>query len=135
MSTEIVSMRGMVSPEFRSQWLARGGGQLQRLDAQGVFKARHDAAEVAFTQRALTYIATEVFPTLIPPLKARQFIPTAAKADPGAEFYVWRRPTRTGIARLFAPGAALDLPPVGLFVDEVSSRFYPVGCELRYDYF
>ncbi len=136
MSTEIINVSGLVSEPFRYAWLMRAGQALQRFDAaRGQFTARFDAAETVFTQRALAYIATEVWPTLIPPLKARTFIPTKVKAHPGAESYIWRKPTRTGIARLFAPGAALDLPVVGLYMEEVNQKFYPVGCELRYDYF
>jgi hypothetical protein len=133
---EIIRVRGLVNDGFKAAWLARVGPSLQRFDAaRGGYQARHDAAETVFTQRALTHIASEVFPTLIPPLKARAFLPTAVKANPGAESYVWRKPTRTGIARLFAPGAALDLPVVGLLMEEIPAPFYPVGCELRYDYF
>src|SRR5258708_1499469 len=125
--SESIDVRGLISESAKYGWLARAGQQLQRFDAVRGFQARHDAAETAFTLRALAHIATEVFPTLIPPLKARQFIPTQVKANPGAEFYIWRKPTRTGIARLFAPGSALDLPVVGLFMVELPHRFYPVG--------
>lgn len=135
MSTETFHISGLVSESFRYGWLAKCGASLQRMDARAQFTPRFDAAETVFTQRALAYIATEVWPTLIPPLKARLFIPTAVKAHPGAESYIWRKPTRTGIARLFAPGAGLDLPVVGLMMEEIPQRFYPVGAKLIYNYF
>jgi hypothetical protein len=62
-------------------------------------------------------------------------VPTQVKANPGAEFYTWQKMTRTGIARLFAPGAALDLPVVGLMVEQVPQQFYPLGVKLMYNYF
>ena len=135
MSTISIKTNGLVGDQFRHRWLAAAGQSLQRFDSRGAFAARHDAAESAFTQRALTYVMTEVWPTLIPPLKARMFIPTAVKGNPGDEFLVWRKPTRTGMARLFAPGSAMDLPVVGLMIEEIPQRFYPVGVKLVYDYF
>jgi hypothetical protein len=140
MSTEVnygpgINAHGLISEGFKYRWLGAAAQKLARYDARSVFNARFDSAESMFTQRALTYIATEVYPTLIPPLKARQFIPTAVKANPGASSYVWRKPTRTGMARLFAPGAALDLPVAGMFTEEINQYFYPVGTKLIYDYF
>lgn len=134
MSTQTIVANGLVPEPFVNQWLARAGQALQRFDGRG-FVPRHDAAESAFTQRALTFIATEVFPTLIPPLKARQFIPTVVKGNPGAETYVWRKPTRTGIARLHAQGGALDSPVVGLTMEEVPQHLYTVSVQLKYNYF
>ncbi len=135
MSTEKFDATGLVSEDFRYQWLARAGQSLRRLDSRGQFGARYDAAETVFTQRALTYLSSEVFPTLIPPLKARMFVPTAVKANPGATSYVWRKPTRTGIARVFATGCALDAPVVGMTMEEITEHFYTVASQLTYNYF
>lgn len=136
MSTETIRVNGLVDAQFRDAWLYRVGIANGRFDAASAqYKARFDASESIFTQRALAYLESKVFPTLIPPIKAREFVPTQVKANQGAEFYVWQKLTRTGIARLFAPGAALDLPVAGFMVEQVPQRFYPVGVKLMYNYF
>ncbi len=137
---------------------ALGGG---RMDSRGGFNARFDAAErahvdralrffsyllnpqrthldaaeVGFTQRALTYISPEMHPTLVPPLEARKWIPTVVEGNPGDASYLWRKPTRTGIARFFAPGGARDLPVVGAFIGEINIPYFTVGAQIQYDYF
>lgn len=134
MGIEHIDCSGMISSHVRDLWLARAGQQLQRFDSKG-FTARYDATESLLTQRALTFVATELWPTLIPPIKARTFIPTNVKGNPGDETYLWRKLTRTGMARLFAPGAALDPPVVGVYSEEISQRLYGVIAQLRYNYF
>lgn len=133
---QVFKISGLIQPHVRDTWLARAGSQLGRFDSRsGQFGARYDSAESAFTQRALTFIDTQIFATLIPPLKARTFIPTSVKGNPGDESYLWRKFTRTGVARLFAPGAALDLPRANFYQEEINQRFYPVGAKLVYSYF
>lgn len=123
---------------FKSRWLSVAASQLggNRLDSHGFYStARLDAGEVGFTQRALTHISNVLAPTLVPPLEARKYIPTVIEGNPGDTSYLWRRPTRTGMARFFAPGAAMDLPVVGAIIDEINVPYYTVGAELQYDYF
>lgn len=138
MADQIIRIDGLIRPSFRDMWLARAGSSLGggRLDSRtGEYRARFDAGETAFTQRALTFIDKEIFATLIPPLEARTFIPTQVKGNPGDETYLWRRITRVGMARLFAPGAALDLPRASMLTEEITQRYYPVGVKIVYSYF
>lgn len=136
MPEQVFHVSGLIRPHVRDQWLARAGSQLGRFDSRnGQFRATYDSAETAFTQRALTFIERQVFATLIPPLEARTFIPTSVKGSPGDETYLWRKYTRTGIARLFAPGAALDLPRSSFYTEEIYQRYYPVGTKIVYGYF
>lgn len=135
---QVFNVSGLIRSHFKNQWIARAGSQLGdgRLDSSsGQFRARYDSAETAFTQRALTFIDKQVFATLIPPLEARTFIPTNVRGNPGDETYLWRKYTRTGLARLFAPGAALDLPRASFYTEEIYQRYYPVGVKVVYDYF
>jgi hypothetical protein len=122
----------LVSDAFRAQWLSRIPGA--RLDAAGQYQARYDAAESVFVQRALLSIEAQPYNTLIPPLKGRQLVPTDNTSAAGAEYTVYRKYTRTGVARLIATRAS-DLPTVGLFVQEYSHRFYPIGAAYEYSYF
>ncbi len=132
---QVFSVSGLVPQHFTDSWLARGGAQLGRFDGKtGHFHARLDAAETPFTERALTYIETFMYATLNPPLEARTFIPTSVKATAGAETYLWRKITRTGMARLIT-GSALDLPRASMFTEEVRQPFYPIGVKIVYNYF
>lgn len=164
MAEQIIRVEGLVRPQFVQFWLARLGQSLGggRFDSASGFGARFDAAETTiaqralthmgrcvrdgilyrtdagetiFTQRALTALDPQSYATLIPPVEARTFIPTTVKGNPGDETYLWRRITRTGIARLIAPGAALDLPRANVFTEEIYQRFYPVGVKIVYSYF
>ena len=157
---QIVNVRGLVRPHFEQQWSRKAGAQLGRFDSstgavsvqpqdpreqtlvrhalgviKGVLGARMDAGETIFVQRALVFVDGVPFATLVPPLKAREFIPTTVKGNPGDTVYLWRRMTRTGVARLFAPGAALDLPRANVYQEEISQRYYPVGVKIVYNYF
>jgi hypothetical protein len=159
-AAEIIRADGIVRPHFRDQWVTRAATQLGRMDARstggyqprfdgserpyvdialGVMRAvmtgRMDSAETVFVQRALVFVDNQPFATLIPPLKARTFVPTTVKGNPGDETYLYRRITRTGMARFIAPGAGLDLPRSNLYVDEISQRAYPLGVEIVYNYF
>jgi len=98
---------------------------------------RADAGETIFAAQALRAIDPQNYQTLIPPLKARTFIPTSVKAgiDPGNETYLYRRYTRTGMARFISNGSANDLPRANAFVTEVSQRAYPIGVQIEYNYF
>jgi len=135
-------MDGLIPPGLRETWVLRaaqmiaGAGGGSRLDARGVFVPRGhmDAAESAYITLALTHIVEELFPTLIPPLKARKFVPTTIEGDPGNQSYRWLRPTRTGIAR-FAAAPMADLPVVGAYIDEINVPYYMVGAKVLYDYF
>lgn len=132
---QVFDVKGLVPDHFVSTWMAREGGRLGRFDGKaGRYQPRYDAAESAFVQRALTFIETFVYATLIPPLEARTFIPTSVKAHAGAETFVWRRITRTGMARLIT-GNALDLPRAAMFAEEIFQRFYPLGVKTSYSYF
>ena len=133
---------GLLPAGVRESWILRAAQMIQgqgggaRLDARGVFQPRGhmDAAESAFINQALTHIVEELFPTLVPPLKARKFIPTTIEGDPGDQSYRWLRPTRTGIAR-FANAPMADLPVVGAYIDEINVPYYTVGAKIQYDYF
>lgn len=134
------SSRGNLPRELRDHWSGialrqAGGAGPSRFDSVGKPNPRHDAAEAAFTQRALTYIQEELVPTLVPPLEARKWIPYTVQGNPGDASFLWRRPTRTGIARFFTPGGARDLPAVGAYIEEINTPYYTVGAMLQYDYF
>jgi len=136
---QVFHVNGLVPAYTRDRWLAaaaaRIGGDSRFDAASGRFRARYDAAESAFTTLALTYIDKQVYATLVPPLKARLFIPTQVKGNPGDETYKWHLLTRTGVARLLAPGAALDLPRANVFQTEIYQRFYGIGVKVVYSYF
>lgn len=108
-------------------------GQI-RVDGRPFYQPKKDAAETAFTQRALTFVDTFPYATLIPPLKARTIIPTSVKGNPGDNTYLYRRYTRTGMAR-FVTGSGRDLPVANLYVNEISQPAYPLGIKIIYSYF
>lgn len=97
------------------------------------YQPKFDAAESVFVERALLYVETETYNTLIPPLEARKYVPTDNKSPPGAKVTSYRQYTRTGIARLMTERGA-DLPNAGIFVKEFFHQFYAVGASYQYDY-
>ncbi len=97
------------------------------------YQPKFDAAESVFVERALLFVETETYNTLIPPLEARKYVPTDNKTPPGAKFTSYKQYTRTGIARLITERGA-DLPNAGIFVKEFFHQFYPVGAAYEYDY-
>lgn len=98
-------------------------------------EVRLDANETGFLQKALTHISLEEHPTLVPPLEARKWIPTVVEGNPGDASYLWRKPTRTGIAQFFGPGIARDLPVGGAYVEEINTQYYTIGMKILWDYF
>ena len=133
--TQVFRVTGLVQPHFVDRWTRQVGTAMGRFDSKrGVFQARNDNAESAFTERALAEIDKQIYATLIPPLEARTFIPTAVKAHPGAETYIWRKVTRKGIARLVT-GTSMDLPRASMFTDEIQQKFYTLGVKIVYNYF
>ena len=101
--------------------------------AETGFNPRYDAAETVFVERALLEIEAQPYNTLIPPLKSRKFIPTDNTSHAGAKFTGYRRYTRTGVARLITE-SGLDLPTVGVFVQEDIHQFYCVAAAYQYSY-
>ena len=97
------------------------------------FVPRKDAAESIFVERALLEIESQPYNTLIPPLKSRKFIPTDNTTHAGAKFTGYRRYTRTGVARLVTE-SGLDLPIVGLNVQEDIHQFYVIAAAYEYSY-
>lgn len=96
------------------------------------FQPKFDAAESVFVERALLYVETEAYNTLIPPMEGRKYVPVEP-APVGAKFTTYKQFTRTGIARLMTEKGQ-DLPNAGLFVKEFTHQFYPVGASYQYDY-
>ena len=135
LSPKQVRVDGLVTPFFKHKWSSALAQRLDRMDGRtGQPQWRQDVAESAFTQRALVHLEKFVYTTLTPPLKARTFIPTDVKVNPGAEEYNWRRVTRTGIAQLIT-GPGQDLPRAAMYQDEIPQRLYSLGVEVVYDYF
>lgn len=116
--------------------LAARAGFGSRFDGigAGAVSARFDQAETKFRQLALAFIEKQVYATLIPPLKARTFIPTSVKASPGAETHTFYRLTRTGVARLIF-GRAVDLPRSSFYQEPITRKFYPIGTSFEFSYF
>lgn len=99
------------------------------------FAARRlDSGESIFVERALLFIEAQPYNTLVPPMKGRLLVPTDNSSHPGASHTVYRRYTRTGVARMIT-GRGQELPTVGLFVQEDSHRFFAVGAAYEYSYF
>jgi len=94
---------------------------------------RFDAAESVFVERALLWIETETYNTLIPPMEGRKYVPVDSSSPAGAKNTSYKQYTRTGIARLITERGA-DLPNVGLFVKEFFHTFYAMGASYQYDY-
>lgn len=126
---------GLVPQGFVDARLFQLGAKLGRMDAQqGRYLARYDDAESPFIAQALRYLDPTLNPTLVPPLLAREFIPTSVKANPGADEYVWIRQTRTGVARLIT-GGAMDLPRSTIYQETIHQPFYTIGAKIEYSYF
>lgn len=97
------------------------------------YKPKFDAAESVFVERALLFVETETYNTLIPPLEGRKYVPTDNKSPAGAKTTSYKKYTRTGIARLMTERGQ-DLPNAGIFVNEYFHAFYPVGAAYQYNY-
>jgi len=135
---QVFNVKGLIPGYARDRWLATAAAKIgaDRFDsAAGKWRPRYDSAETGLTTMALTFIDKQVWETLLPPLKARLFIPTSKKGHPGDETYKWHKLTRIGVARLLAPGAGLDLPRANAYREEIYQRYYGIGVKIVYDYF
>lgn len=95
------------------------------------YASRRDAGEVAFVERALLYVETEVYNFEFPPLEGRKYVPFDTTANPGAKTTSYKQYTRLGIAKLHTERGN-DLPSVKLFVKEFFHQFYRIGCSYEY---
>lgn len=104
-----------------------------RLDQMQQFvsmTAHLDANETAFVSRALLWVETETYNTMLPPLEGRKYVQVDG-ADPGATHTSYKQYTRTGIARLMTE-RGMDLPRSNLYVKEFFHRFYRLGMSYGY---
>lgn len=103
-----------------------------RLPANAPFD-RLDSGEALFVERALTWVETELYNTLFPPLEGRKYVPTDNQYHPGSKTTAYRQYTRTGIAKLVSERGH-DYPTSGLFVREFFHQFYLLGSSYEYTY-
>jgi hypothetical protein len=90
-----------------------------------------DAGEALFVERALTYVETETYNTLFPPLEGMKYVPLDMSAPEGAKSTTYKQYTRTGIAKLVTERGG-DLPTSKLFVREFNHNFYRLGMSYEY---
>lgn len=106
----------------------------QRLDSLTANVRQHthlDAADSVFVARALLWVETETYNTVIPPMEARKFFPFDNSAPAGAKTTSYKQYTRTGIARLVTERGQ-DLPQAAIYVKEFFHRFYRLGMSYEY---
>lgn len=100
------------------------------MKAPGNYAYNADAAESVFVERALTYVETENYNTLFPPLEGRKYVPVET-APVGAKFTTYRRYTRTGMAKIVTERGQ-DAPTTNLYMQEYSHQFYRLGVSYEY---
>lgn len=101
-----------------------------RSDAESRW-GRADAGEALFVERALTYVETETYNVLFPPLEGLKYVPIDTSSPEGAKSTAYKQYTRTGIAKLVTERGG-DLPTSKLFVKEFNHSFYRLGMSYEY---
>lgn len=92
---------------------------------------RNDAGEAIFVERALTYVETETYNTVFPPLEGLLHVPIDTSAPEGAKHTTYKQYTRVGLAKLVG-ARGQDLPTSKLFVKEFHHSFYRIGMSYEY---
>lgn len=106
----------------------------QRFDStvRSIQQATHlDAVNSAYVARALLWVETETYNTVIPPMQARSFFDYDLSSPPGAKATSFKSYTRTGIARLVTERGQ-DAPQIALYVNEYFHQFYRLAVSYLY---